>query len=236
MRLKESDLIVTISDLHIPYEHPSSLDFLKAIKAKYWHKASNPVVVFLGDELTWSAISYHEKDPTLYNSHEELELSLRKIKSWYRLFPKAYILESNHGSLVYRKQKTHGLPPGVFKSYNDILEIPATDWKWVARLEIGDIVFLHGKSKDVLKAAKVMGKSLVQGHYHESLSIQYYDAGHGLKFASQVGCLIDDLSPEFSYNKLNLLSPTIGTLVIKDGNPILHPMRLNKKGLWTGEL
>jgi len=34
----------------------------------------------------------------------------------YKLFPKATILESNHGSLVLRKALAHGLPAKVFKS------------------------------------------------------------------------------------------------------------------------
>lgn len=231
-----TDLIITISDLHIPYQHRDALAFVAAIKKKYWTKAKTKKVIFGGDELTWSAISYHEKDPTLYNSEQEYLQSLRDIKKWHKLFPKALVLESNHGSLVYRRQKTHGLPPGVFKSYNDILEIPAKDWQWVPQVTVDGIVFCHGKSNDVLKLSKAMGKSLVQFHYHEKMCVQYWDAGSDVKFAAQAGCLIDDTSAEFDYNKLNMLKPLIGTLVIYKGEPKLYRMILDKKGRWIGEL
>ena len=59
------DLVILISDLHIPFHHPDAIRFLAAIKKKYWAKANNPIAVNLGDELTWSSISYHEKSPAL---------------------------------------------------------------------------------------------------------------------------------------------------------------------------
>lgn len=235
------DLVIFISDLHIPFHHPDSIKFLAAIKKKHWAKAKNPIVINLGDELTWSSISYHEKNPSLPNSEQELSMSLSPIKELHRLFPKMKIMESNHGSLVYRKQKSAGLPKAVFKSYNDILEIPKSDWQWVKDITIrvtgGNPVYVcHGRSADITKLAQINGFCSVAGHYHEKMKIEYFNNTVGTFWGMQCGCLIDDSSEEFDYNKLNLKRPIIGTGVIVDGEPRLYRMEMNNLGRWTGEL
>lgn len=230
-----------MSDLHIPFQHPDALKFLRAIYKKYWGRAQNPLCVILGDELTWSSISYHEKDPSLPNSELEYTMSLLPVAELYRIFPKAKVLESNHGSLVYRKQKSHGLPKAVFKHYNDILEIPRSDWQWVRDLTISvandrKVYFCHGRSSDVTKLGQIMGVCTVQGHYHEKFKIEYWGTTLGDYWSMQCGCLIDNTSAEFEYNKLNLKTPIIGTGVIINGEPKLLKMPLDKNGRWTGEL
>lgn len=235
------DLVICVSDLHIPFHHPDSLKFLRAIKKKYWKLAKNPLVVIMGDELTWSAISYHEKDPSLPNPALELNMSLLPIASLYEMFPRAKVLESNHGSLVYRKQKSSGLPIDVFKHYNDILSIPRSHWQWVDSLTIrvtgGNSVYLcHGRSSDVTKLGKILGQCVIQGHYHETFKIEHWSTTNGDFWAMQTGCLIDNDSPEFNYNKLNLKCPVIGTGIIVNGVPKLLKMPLDKNGRWTGEL
>lgn len=235
------DLVIFISDLHIPFHHADSIKFLEAIKKRHWAKAKNKLVVNLGDELTWGSISYHEKSPSMPNPQLELDMSRGPVKELYRLFPKMKIMESNHGSLVYRKQKTAGLPKSVIKHYNEILEIPRTDWQWVKDLTIkvvgGNTVYVcHGRSSDVTKLAQLNGFCAVQGHYHEKMKIEYFSNTVGTFWGMQCGCLIDNSSEEFDYNKLNLKKPIIGTGVIVNGEPKLYRMELNSLGRWTGRL
>jgi hypothetical protein len=235
------DLVIFISDLHIPFEHPDALKFLAAIKKKYWKKAKKPLVVNLGDELTWSAISYHEQNPLLPNASLELEMSLSPIQNLHKLFPKMKIMESNHGSLVYRKQKSAGLPAAVFKHYNEILGIPRNDWQWVKDLTIKvsgpkTVYICHGRSADITKLAQLNGFCSVAGHFHEKMKIEYFANTVGVNWGMQCGCLIDNNSPEFDYNKLNLKSPMIGTGIIVNGDPKLYRMELNNLGRWTGRL
>jgi hypothetical protein len=197
-------------------------------------------VISVGDELDYHAISFHDSDPDLMSAGPELETSIKRLKPIYDLFPEVDLVESNHGSLVYRKQKAHGLPRHVIKSYRDILNAPKK-WRWhddlIINLSDGMKVYIcHGKSADVLKLSQSMGMSAIQGHYHEKFEVRYWGNKLGLFFGMIVGCLIENSSYAFNYNKLNLKRPVIGCAVIINGIPILIPMVLNSRGRWIGEL
>ncbi|AHX01147.1 hypothetical protein M316_0082 [Nitrincola phage 1M3-16] len=165
----DNSRVLLISDMHIPYHHKDTLKFLQHLKDKY-----NPTrVICMGDELDKHALSYHDSDPDLDSAGKELEKSIPVIKELERMFPVMDILESNHGSLVWRKAKTHGIPRHYIRSYNDVLGV-GRGWKWhfdlTIRLPGGNFCYLHhGKSSDVLKLSQQMGMCAIQGHYHEKL-------------------------------------------------------------------
>lgn len=228
--------ILLISDMHHPYAHPDLFAFLKALKQKY--KPTR--VICLGDEIDYHAISFHEHNPDLLSPGDELKTAQNRLKPIFDMFPQMDILESNHGSLVYRKGITNGLPRHVFKSYREILGAPS-GWKWhfdlTIKLPTGQhCYFHHGKSSNGLKLSMAMGMCCAQGHFHESFGIQYWGNPLGLFWSMQVGCLIDKDTMAFEYGKNNLKRPIIGTGVIYEGHPILEPMVLNKEGRWIGKL
>ena len=228
--------VLIISDTHFPYQHPDTIAFLTAIKKK--HKPDR--VVHIGDEIDGHAISFHPSDPDLASPGDELALAIQRLQPLYRLFPKVDVVESNHGSLVYRKGKVHGIPRFVFKSYREVIQAPK-GWRWHFDLTLkmsngNDVYFCHGKSSQPGKLSQSMGMSTVQGHFHEQFSINYWANPNGLYFDMKVGCLIHDDSLAFSYNNTNLKRPLIGTGIIIDGHPVLIPMVLDKKGRWTGKL
>ena len=224
--LHDNSRILFISDAHIPYHHKRFIPFLAGLKAKYMPTR----VVCVGDELDKHAMSFHTSDPDLYSAGDELRKSLPIIKQLHELFPQMDIIDSNHGSMVYRKAKEHGLPRHYIKSYNEVLEVDS-GWVWHNDLTLilpdGQKVYVHhGKSADGLKLSQTMGMSCVQGHYHEKFGINYWGNSLGLYFSMQVGCLIDDKSLAFAYNNVNLKRPVIGTGLIIDGVPILEAMPL----------
>lgn len=228
--------MLTISDLHFPFCHPDTLPFLAAIKKKYRPDR----IIQIGDEADGHAWSFHDPDPDLYSPGDELGHAQWWIKKLYKMFPVMDIMESNHGSLFYRKQKKAGLPKGIFKSYNEIYGV-GRGWKWHFDLTItlsngSPCYFHHGKSSDVLKTSQSMGMSAVQGHYHEKFGVQYWANSLGLYFAAQTGCLVDDHSLAMSYNNTNLKRPLIGCLIIIEGEARTIPMVLNKRGRWIGKL
>ena len=228
------DLIVTVSDLHSPYGHPDTIPFLRAIKDKYWAKAMRPCVVIGGDEIDGHSWSFHDANPDLMSPGDELQTAINRLEPLYKLFPKAYVLESNHGSLFYRKLRAHGLPRHILKSYRSILGAPTT-WNWVPEvtLEMSNrrrVYMTHGKCADVLNLSQSMGMSVVQFHFHESFGIRYWANPLNLHWAAQAGCLVDDSSLALAYNKGNLKRPLIGTVVIRDGYPILEPLVTTKSG------
>lgn len=228
--------VLVISDTHFPYNHPDVIAFLSCLKAKYKFDR----IVHIGDEIDWHAISFHDHDPDLMSPGDELKTAVARMQPLYRLFPKVDILESNHGSLVYRKARAFGIPRHVLKSYRSILEAPK-GWSWHMELTIelsngAKCYFHHGKSAQGLKLSQAMGMSVVQGHYHEKYSIEYWGNPLGLYWSMQVGCLVDKDTLAFEYCKNNMKRPLIGCGGIIDGLPRLFPMILNRQGRWIKKL
>ncbi len=226
--------ILVVSDLHAPYTHPDTYEFLKYLKKKY-----KPTRVILsGDEADFHGISFHDHDPELDNAGRELEKAIEVLEPIYKLFPRAEVLESNHGSLVARRALAHGLSRAYFRTPGEILRAPK-GWTWhfdiTTKLPNGtSCYFHHSKGANVLKNSQAMGMSFVQGHHHEKFEIQYWGNPHALLFGMTVGCLVDTKSLALAYNKNNLKRPVIGCGLIIDSQPVLELLLMNKQGRWKG--
>ena len=83
------------------------------------NKAFKPdCVVNMGDELDYSASSYHEYSTEIFNPAKELQEGKKVIKEIEKLFPKVLSLDSNHGSMAFRNANTAGLAQALLKPYN----------------------------------------------------------------------------------------------------------------------
>jgi len=231
--MSKNRCVLIISDTHLPYGHPDNIPFLKAIKNEY------PIdrVIHIGDECDKHALSFHDSDSELFSAGDELIAAKKDLQEYYDLFPVVDVMESNHGSMVYRKAKTNGIPLSYLKSYGDVLDAPK-GWVWhrdlVIKLSNGqECYFNHGIGADVQKVSQSMGMCIVQGHYHSKFKIDYWSNPNNLYWGMQVGCSIDDKSLAFAYNKNTPKRPIVGHGLIYEGQPKLLPMLLNKKGRWT---
>ena len=228
-------VILTISDMHIPYEHKDVFKFLAALKKKY----KPDLVVSLGDMVDWHSVSFHPKHPDLASPGEELTAIRRKAKLLEKIFPNMIIIGSNHGDLPLRKIKDAGLPTVFLRDYNSIYGV-SKKWVFCDDLTIQDnnevIYFAHGITKDAAKVAAQRGVHHICGHYHTKFAINYISNPRNLLWAVNGGCLIDREALAFEYGKLTLDRPIIGTPVIVNGFPILEPMLLREGGKWTGKL
>src|SRR5438445_200303 len=97
--MKVAKNILVISDMHHPYSHPDTLSFLKALKAKY----KPDTVVCIGDEIDAHDMSFHDSNPDLDSAGVELDKAIKSLTPIYKLFPNVTVVESNHGSMVFRK-------------------------------------------------------------------------------------------------------------------------------------
>ena len=225
--------VLLISDLHVPYHHQDAIAFLTHLKQKY-----NPTrIICLGDEVDGHALSFHDNDPDLPSAGDEIRQALPIIAELFKLFPKMDILESNHGSLVWRKAKVFGIPKHYIKSYNEVLGVDS-GWKWSFDLTVnlpnGQKCYMHhGKTSNIIQLSQQMGMNATQGHYHETFKIDYWGNSTGLYWGMQCGCLIDDNKLAFNYNNVNIKRPIIGTGLIIDSMPVLEPMVI-KDGRWIG--
>lgn len=233
--MKTYKSILVISDMHHPYSHKDTVPFLKALKKKYRFDK----VVCIGDEIDGAAWSYHETNPDLPNAGLELALAIEALQPIYKMFPKVDVLESNHGSLVYRKTMTAGLPSSVVKPYRDQIEAPK-GWHWFETLKLntplGPVFFHHGISGTAGKLSNMYSMSAVQGHYHSKSQVSWISTPERLRFDMHVGCLIDDHSLAFKYNRLSPNRPIISVGIIIDGIAQVVPMVLNSEGRWIGRL
>lgn len=228
--------IMTIGDTHAPYTHPDALAFLESLKASY----KPDVVVHMGDETDGHAISFHDSDPNLDSAGVELEKAKVWLEKLHDIFPELLVCDSNHGSLIYRRAKAHGLPVQFIKKYRDILfpEHGAPGWSWadawVLETELGPVRFQHQVSGDFMLNAAHERTSIVLGHEHGRFEVQYAASSTALYFGAYSGCLIDRKSMAFAYGKLTRKKPLLGCLVITNGCPQLIPMLLDEEGRWVG--
>ena len=230
---KAYERVLIIPDLHVPYHHKEAFDFLELVR-----DAHDPdLVICVGDEVDKHAMSFHDSDPDLPSAGDELEEAIASLEDLYTRFPEVHLVDSNHGSMHYRKGKHHGIPRKYLRSYGDILEAPEA-WRWSHELNIncgGNMVRVkHHFGKNILKAAEQAGRCLIGGHFHEDFLVQYSANSDRLIWACTSGCLVDDSSLAFAYNNTNLKRPILGCTMIIDGYPQLIPMVLKKGGKWMG--
>ena len=227
--------VLIISDLHAPYHHPDAIRFLAAIKKKY----KPDRVINIGDEVDYHAMSFHDSDPDLRSASDELQEAILAIRAIESLFPKVDVIESNHGSLAYRRAKAHGFPRQLIRPYKEVLGTPGWNWHFDLTITLSNgqkCYFVHSKGANVLQVSQSMGMCVIQGHHHEKFGASYWSNPLALNWGFQVGCLIDKDSLAFEYGKSNLKRPIIGCGMIIDGQPRPMPMILKKGGRWTGKL
>lgn len=227
--------VLLIGDSHIPYEHKDYLKFCKAVSQKYQCK----IYVHVGDEVDNHAISFHDTDPELLSPGAELEKAIVRLGGWEEAFPGMTLLTSNHGSLVIRKFKHHGIPIHYLKTFQEVYGTPTFEWVEDVLIEtkLGLVYGCHGKSGTYGKLAKEMGCSAFQGHFHGKREVTWHVTAGGERFNLFVGCGIDRKSLAFAYGKNHIPKPALGCAVIdKEGIPHLVKMHLNGKGRWNGKV
>lgn len=231
----KDETILVFGDLHLPYHREGAIKFLEAVKKKY----KPTKVICTGDEVDNHAIGFHDLDPDNLGANEELTEAIGYLKRLYKLFPNVDLVDSNHGSMVFRKAKVSGIPLKCLRSMKDILEAPE-GWKWhkdyLYKMNNGQDLFVtHGLKKDTYRLAEQYGCCVAQGHYHEDSLIRYASNPRQLIWGCSVGCLVDDDSLAMEYNKTNMKRPILSCLIIINGIPQLVPMII-KDHKWVGYL
>jgi predicted MPP superfamily phosphohydrolase len=213
--------VLFISDTHIPYSVDGYLTFLKELKDKF----KPEIVIHGGDELDYHCISFHKSISELFSAGHELDRSIIEIQEGlHKLFPKLYLLESNHGSLIFRRLKHEGIPIRHLKPLNELYETPLWEWhnKIVLQTNKGKVAVAHGMSGIALQWAKACGMSTVEFHYHSKHHITKMRSLSKDIFSMHCGCLADQEKMAFEYAKSNLAEFINGTGgLYADGEPVL---------------
>ncbi len=228
--------VLLVSDLHFPYTHRDSLKFLDAVSNEY----CPDIILSAGDEVDGHAISFHDSDSSLFNADKELEVALKHIEGLHKLFPKMFLCESNHGSLITRRLKSQGLPIRHLMPMAELYSTPK--WEWfddflLTTRQNLPVYICHGKTGAYNKLAKEQGCSAIQGHFHGKFEITWAKSNIYERFNMFIGCLIDYQSRAFAYGKNNLPKPILGCgFLDKEGIPQLIKMGLKSNGRWDGRV
>jgi hypothetical protein len=230
-----SERLLPIGDLHMPIHHPDAMQFLAAIKMEY----APDCVVQVGDETDFRGLSFHDKDPDMPGPSDELKAARRGASELRELFPIMYIVESNHGSLLYRKALASGIPTEMVRTYNEVLQV-GNGWRWIPALNVdtktGPVRVEHGQRGTARNMSKRYGMSLIQGHRHSESYAEWWDNSLRPMFAMQTGCLIDNSNRGFWYNRNYRDHPVISTGIVIDGEPFIIRMGEMKSGRWDLKL
>lgn len=208
---KKINNILVIGDLHEPFCLDSYLDFNAGLYTKYHCNE----VIFIGDIIDAHAWNYHESDPDGLSVGDELSLSVKRLKRWYNIFPKATVLFGNHDLLIARKAKTAGLSARFLKDFKDVIEAPKT-WEFKHEYVKNNVLYTHGSTGDAIKRARESRISTVQGHLHSKSFVEYSVSIKDKIFGMNVGCGIDKDAYVFEYGKSLTKKPIIGSGLVLD--------------------
>lgn len=209
-------IVLAIPDLHKPYDHKDSTDFLRDTAKEF----KPNLIVCLGDEGDQHRLSDHEHHPDMPSAKDEYDLMIKRLKPLYKLFPKVQVCISNHTSRPFRKAFSAGLPSLYLKEYRDFMQAPR-GWTWHQRILIQNVVYEHGEGvsgKDAAWRAMMQNKrSTVIGHIHAYGGVVYSSDPFSQTFALNAGCLVDVDALAFKYGEKYRNKATLGCGIVIDG-------------------
>ena len=214
---KDTSRVLVIGDLHEPF----CLDGYFEHCVQTYKNFNCNRVVFIGDVIDNHYSSYHEADPDGMSGGDEILFAIKKVKKWYKQFPKADVLIGNHDRIIMRKAFSSSIPKIWIKDYNDVLGTP--QWQWSDRVVIDGVQYVHGEGGTARTKAKADMQSTVQGHLHTQCYTDYFVGQNFKIFGTQVGSGIDHTSYAMAYAKRGK-KPAIGCAVIIDGKTAVNQL------------
>lgn len=213
--IKKERRILVIGDIHEPFSLDGYLDHCKETYENY----NCNQVIFIGDVIDNHYSSYHETDADGMSGGDELDLAVKKLRKWYKTFPKADVIIGNHDRMVMRKAQTSSVPKKWIREYKEVLETPK--WNFVDRVVYDDVQYIHGEGGAAHIKCRADMMSTVQGHLHTLCYVQWLVGANFKVFGMQVGCGIDHDSYAMAYAKRGK-KPAIGCGVVIGGHTALN--------------
>jgi hypothetical protein len=216
--------VLVIPDLHAPFAHPASLDFLADLRRT--HKPASVVCIGdLGDQHGWSR---HDRLPDAPGQADEDAATLAFCRSLYKLSPKVLACVGNHDARLARRCVRAGIPSRLHRTVAEIYGSPP-GWVWADRHTLDGVAFQHGdgySGRDgALKAAINNRRNTVIGHIHSAAGTFYAAGAYDTVWGLAVGCLVDCESLGMAYARASAARPVLGAGLILDGVPLFIPLR-----------
>lgn len=207
-----------ISDLHEPCSRKGALAFCRDIRRKY--KTNH--TIFIGDIADNHAISFHAHHPEMPGPKKENELAREAIHKWNKAFPKADVVLGNHDRRIVRLAESVNIPAKWIRNYKDGWNTP--NWNWVDEVVYDEVYYIHGDGAGTslypaYNLVRKMGMSCCLGHHHSAGGIKWLVNPLRRMFGLDTGCLIDDKTMAFAYNKRAKIRSVLSIAVVIDGIP-----------------
>jgi len=224
-------------EMHLPFHHPDSLDFLELVMATY----RPDTVVCIGDLMDVHANSRHDHDPNGHSAGDELDASLLAAEDVYEMFPVVKFCRGNHDTRIEKAAYRAGIPQRAIKSLEQIYEMPA-GWEVADYHIIDDVCMEHGDrfgsgATTHVRAVMSNMRSTVIGHVHTVFGSEYIANRERLLFGAVAGALINPDSYAMAYARQYAKKSILGVTIIRNGKLCLSiPMFLDQHGRFTGEI
>lgn len=213
--------VLVIGDLHAPATHPGYLSFCQDIGEAWGCDRT----VFIGDVADWHRISRHVKNASSKGAQGEYREAKAVLAKWYKVFPDADVTEGNHDRRIIRAAWDAEIPEDALKTYNELWGTPK--WRWhqgdKAYVEIDGVHYTHGTtasgSQPALGLARLMGQSVVCGHFHKWGGVAWVCRPNVRRFGMDTGCGIDDQHPAMRYGVEFANKCVLSCGVVIDGTP-----------------
>ena len=234
---KDEGPVLIIPDLHAPYHHPQTIEFLKAV-----HKARGcrPRVVATGDIADFHSMSRHVHETDAWSPAREYQKLLEFTAELEEAFPEGDWVLGNHDLIPQRQMKELGLVGAMLKSPNELYGV-GEGWTLHPLFHVidpdgWDVLVEHGIGSGgkygCANTAKEKRCSYVQGHIHSAAAVIYSSNHENTIFGMNVGCLVDADSLAMRYGKYATRKGVMGCgVVYSGGHAEFVPMSSWEQGL-----
>ena len=219
--------VLIIGDTHFPFVDRRYIDFL----CDTYNQFECDTVVHIGDLVDHHAISFHESEHDAMGAAHESDLAQEFVDQYVETFPGSRICLGNHDALVQRRAMKAGLPLRFIRDLSEIYN--TSGWAWEYQHVIDGVIYTHGTGASgknhSLNMAVSNRCSVVCGHTHTNLSVNYDVNKFDRIFGMNVGCGIDINAYAFRYGMVFPKRPVLGCGIVIDGEiAIPVPMPLER--------
>lgn len=215
MKYKLGNTLV-ISDIHFPYHHRESFDFLNDTY-KSWKCTK---VISVGDMFDMHRTGKHLPEPNAMSMADEIKTDKINVKTLASIFPEMRICYGNHDLRAQKAVKEKGITGEMLKSLHELFECPV-GWKFDYEFIDDGVIYFHGDGysgqRGAMDAAMKRRSSVAIGHLHSFGGVSYHNNGKDMVFGLNTGCLINDKLPAFAYGINSKDKATIGCGVVVEG-------------------
>jgi len=203
---------LVFGDLHAPYQHRKTLDFLQHVHKAY---KCRDEVYCTGDLFDFHAMSRHTTELDSPSPDVEYHRACEFAAELTAIFPNGTLVLGNHDCIPQRQMAGIGISLHLLKSHNDLYNLPE-GWK-VQQLYATtdkDVLIEHGIGSSgmngAINTAVKKCTNYVQGHQHAFAGV-WYRANHAtLRYAMNTGCLADHTALALRYGKYQAQKGVLG--------------------------